>query len=96
MGRKEAYVEDYLVKTASEKGFLCRKLTTPGTNGSPDRMLIGHGLVLFVETKKEKGQLRPIQKENIKEMRSHGANVYVCDTREAVDEMFEQIKQSDE
>ena len=48
---RETEVETYLRKTANANNFLCYKFKSPGNNGVPDRVLIGHDMVFFVETK---------------------------------------------
>ena len=88
MGKPEGKIEMYLKEKAEQKGFLCYKLV-PSKRGIPDRILIGYGHTLFVETKREKGgKLSAIQKIRIKEMTAHGADVYVCDTKELIDELL--------
>lgn len=92
MGKAEGYVENYLKKEANKRGFLCMKFTSPGTSGVPDRILIGHNLTFFVETKSNVGSLRELQKEVIHDMQKHGATVFVAHTREEVDELFNQLE----
>ena len=48
---RESKIESYLRKQSKQYGFICYKWVSPGTNGVPDRILVGHGLTLFVETK---------------------------------------------
>ena len=88
MGKPEAYVEDYLVKQCKKRDILCWKLTCPGISGVPDRLLIGHGKILFVETKSKVGKLRKLQEKIINAMINHGAIVYTANTREVVDEIL--------
>lgn len=92
MGKAENYVEGYLKKKAKEHGFLCYKFTAPGVNGVPDRIIIGHGLTVFIETKSHKGSLAVLQKETISEMKEYGAIVYVAKSREQIDAMFASLK----
>lgn len=92
MGKPEHYVEGYLTTQAKQHGFLCMKFLSSSTNGVPDRILIGHGHTIFVETKSLTGKLRRLQEETIKSMRNHGADVRVMNTRELVDEFFKNIR----
>lgn len=94
MGKKENIVEGYLQRQAKKHGYLCPKLVSPSSNGHPDRMLIGHNQVIFVEAKSSEGSTRKLQDEVIKELRKHGATVYITSTREEVDTMFTEIMTS--
>lgn len=91
MGRAEGYVENYLVKKAKEKGFLCLKFTSPGTRGVPDRIVVGHGKTIFIETKSKTGTPSELQKLRIKQLRDHGAEVYIASSREQIDQILETI-----
>lgn len=91
MGKPEAYVEKYLVKRCKALGFGCLKFTSAGTNGVPDRIVIGNRRTVFVETKRPGEKLRRLQEVIIAEMRSQGADVRVADTRELVDELLDEI-----
>lgn len=93
MGKAEHYVEGYLRKEALRKGFLCYKFVSPGQNGVPDRVLIGHGRVAWVETKAPGEKTRELQDEVIRAMREHGATVFVADSREQVDEILDKLSQ---
>ena len=88
MGKAENYVEQYLKKQAEKKGFLVYKFVSPGNNGVPDRILIGHGKTIFVETKAPKAKARTLQIAVHKLMQNHGADVRLIDTREKVDEFL--------
>ena len=94
MGKPEETVELYLKKKAEAKGFLCYKFVSPGHNGVPDRIVIGNGHTVFVETKAPDGVLRKQQAHRIKEMKQRGASVYVAYTREQVDEILETMENS--
>lgn len=91
MGRAEGYVENYLVKKAKEKGFLCFKFTSPGIRGVPDRIVIGHGKTVFIETKSKTGTPSELQKIRIKQLKDHGAEVYIASSREQIDQILETI-----
>ncbi|MFJ2662543.1 VRR-NUC domain-containing protein [Arthrobacter koreensis] len=91
MGKPEAYVEKYLLKRCKALGFGCLKFTSDGTNGVPDRIVIGNGRTVFVETKRPGERLRRLQEVIIAEMRGQGADVRVADTRELVDALLGEI-----
>lgn len=91
MGRAEGYVENYLVKKAKEKGFLCFKFTSPGTRGVPDRIVIGNGKTVFIETKSKTGTPSELQKIRIRQLKEHGAEVYIASSREQIDQILATI-----
>jgi hypothetical protein len=93
MGKPEARVENYLLDSATKHGFLCYKFTSPGRRGVPDRIIIGRGHTVFIETKAPDGEPSKIQKLTIKRMRAAGADVRLCYTRQQVDEFFEEALQ---
>lgn len=85
MGKPEGRIESYLRQRAEAMGYLCWKFTSPGTNGGPDRLLIGHGKTFFVEAKAPGESARSQQKSVHRQMEEHGAVVFVADTKDAVD-----------
>lgn len=95
MGKAEAVVENYLRDQAKAHDCLCFKFTPAGINGVPDRILIGYGKTVFVECKSDIGALRPQQKLRIRQMREAGAEVYVCNTRQLVDELFKTLQKKE-
>lgn len=90
MGKPENLIESYLRKQAGTLGFLCYKFTSPGNNGVPDRVLIGHGYTFFVETKKDKTEApRQLQKQIINRMIDNGALVYVMADKTDIDNLLQ-------
>jgi hypothetical protein len=81
----EGRIESYLISQSEKYGILCYKFVSPGNKGVPDRILIGKGKTVFVETKAPKEVPRKLQEYVIKKMKKAGATVYVADTKEAVD-----------
>ena len=65
---REAVVERYFKKRCESEGFLCYKFTSPGTDGVPDRVIIGHGLTVFVELKAPGEKPRKLQVHTFDEM----------------------------
>lgn len=89
MGKPEAKIENYLVKQAKEHNIWESKFNPCGKNGIPDRVLIGYGLTVFVETKRNGGTPRELQKRVIKHMREHGGIVFTANTKKQVDDIIE-------
>lgn len=90
----ENKVENYLAKKCIEHDFLYYKFLSQTTNGVPDRIIIGKNKlsnVIFVELKAPDKKPQPLQKVIIKEMKDHGATVFVIDRKEQVDELFEML-----
>ena len=56
----EKVIERHLIDAVKKKGGACLKLT--GYRGIPDRMILYHGKVFFVELKQAGKELRPDQK----------------------------------
>lgn len=89
---RENTVENYLVTRAAQEGFLCPKFKSASNNGVTDRILIGHDLVLFVETKRPGEKPRPLQRAVIQNFKNHGADTRVIDTKAMVDELFDELR----
>ena len=92
MGKPEGRVENYLIKRAKQENFLHYKFTSPSNNGVPDRVIIGHGLTVFVELKAPGETPRKLQDVVMADMRAHGADVHAIDTKDGIDELFETLK----
>jgi hypothetical protein len=91
MSTPEGIVEKYFLKRSTALGFMCLKFTAPGTAGVPDRIIIRDGRTVFVELKAPGEGPRRLQREVIKDLRSHGALVYLADTKELVDELLTEL-----
>ena len=60
---KETSVEERLISATREMGGECIKLLPWSTTGLPDRLsLLPDGIAWFIETKTDKGRLRPRQR----------------------------------
>lgn len=92
MGKPEGIIENYLKKQSKEHDCLCYKFTSPGKRGVPDRIVIGFGHTIFVELKSETGDLRKQQEFRINEMKAHGADVRVLNTKQKIDEFFQKLE----
>ena len=93
MAKPEGEIERYLRLQAESYGYLCMKFVSPGNNGVPDRIVIGHNETFFVETKAPGETTRRLQDSVIADIRAHGAKVYILDTKEKIDQLFSE-KQS--
>lgn len=96
MGKPEGKIENYLIKQAKAHNFLCYKFTSPSSSGVPDRILIGNGKTIFIETKSSTGKTRELQDEVIQEMREHGACVFVANTKQKIDNIITYLSTFDE
>lgn len=91
---KESAVEKKLREGVRRLGFRAYKFVAPGSAGVPDRMIVGHGRVIFVELKKDTGELKPIQKLQISVLQRLGQDVRVLYGPEEVGEFLEEVKKS--
>lgn len=88
----EKDIESYLRKRVKAAGGLALKLVCPGFTGVPDRLiLLPGGRAYFAETKDTGKTPRKRQRRVHTILRSLGFLVFVPDSKEAVDEMLEEI-----
>lgn len=99
MARPEAKIENYLVTRCEAAGALVRKLSYVGRRGASDRMVVWperewtpDGWTFIAETRVDFVELKafgkkpdPHQEREHQRLRDLGANVYVIDSKEAVD-----------
>ena len=85
---RESKIEKHLRLECEARDILCYKLICPQHNGVPDRMLIGQGKTIYIETKAPGKVPRQLQEYQHKKFRDHGAKVYVLDTMEKIDDFF--------
>ena len=77
---REKQIEKKLVQAVKTVGGLCPKLTSPGTDGMPDRMvLLPGGHIGFVEVKAPGQKPRPLQIARHRYLTQLGFKVYVLD-----------------
>lgn len=91
MGKPESTIENYLRRECIKRHFMCLKFTSPSKNGVPDRIVIGNGKTVFVETKAPGKTTRALQDYQHKKMKQAGAVVYVADTKDAIDAVLDEI-----
>lgn len=85
---REATLEQYLLARVKALGGECRKLTWIGRRGAPDRLVMLHGRVIFVELKAPGQQAKPHQIREHARLRRMGQRVEVVDSFDGVDQMI--------
>lgn len=93
---KEAQIEQRLKWGLEKNGFKVLKLTCPGTNGVPDRMILrptwSPGPPWFIELKAPKQHLRRLQDLVCADWRKRGMDVLLpVNTYEGVDELIDAL-----
>lgn len=91
----EKDIEKHLVGRIKEIGGLIWKLTSTGTSGVPDRLIIWRGQIWFVELKRPKGNMRRLQLYRKSELQKQGFDVVCLDTKEKVDQFISEMKGDD-
>ena len=86
---RESRLESYLRDRCMSKGILCLKNT--GTKGVPDRQLIYHGVVYFVELKTPRGKLSMSQRSMIAKLRTQSITAHVVIDRNDIDRVINQL-----
>jgi len=85
----EKKLEQKLVKAVKEKGGLCPKLVSPGTDGMPDRMVLLPGeRIIFIEVKAPGKKPRPLQELRHRQLRKLGFMVSVLDNAGQIPEIL--------
>lgn len=89
----EKAIERYLADSVKKLGGVCLKYSNPGMVGYPDRIcLLPGGVTLWVELKSKGETLKAVQKVRICQMEKIGHPVYVCDSKEVIDEVLKPYK----
>lgn len=88
----EKAVEAYLRQRVKAAGGIALKLVCPGWTGVPDRLIVlPGGRVYFAETKDFGKKPRLKQQLMHERLRALGFQVFVPDSKDAVDSMLEEI-----
>ena len=88
----EKAVEAYLRQRVKAAGGIALKLVCPGWTGVPDRLIVlPGGRVYFAETKDRGKKPRLKQQLMHERLRALGFQVFVPDSKDAVDGMLEEI-----
>lgn len=75
----ESAIEADACAYAKKRGWMVFKFVSPGRKGVPDRLFIRDGRHVFIEFKRGDEEAQEQQKKRHREMREHGAEVYVVD-----------------
>lgn len=89
---REKVIEQKLIKAVKISGGIAPKLTCPGFDGMPDRMvLLPGGHIGFVEVKAPGKKPRQLQMSRHKLLRRMGFKVYVIDRAEQIEKIIKEI-----
>ena len=90
---REKNIEQKLVKAVKSAGGIAPKLTCPGYDGMPDRLvLMPEGRIGFVEVKAPGKEPRPLQVRRHEMLRNLGFKVYVLDDPEQIGGILYEIR----
>mgnify|MGYP001758873827 CR=1 FL=1 len=90
----ERTIEQTLVRETKKAGGIAPKLTSPGTAGMPDRLLIlPHGKICFVELKRPGQKPRPIQVRQMGRLTQLGCMVRTIDHPNQIQNLINEIQQ---
>ena len=90
---REKNIEQKLVKAVKNTGGIAPKLTCPGFDGMPDRLvLMPEGRIGFVEVKAPGKEPRPLQVRRHEMLRNLGFKVYVLDDLEQIGGILHEIR----
>lgn len=85
----EKAIERYLADRVKALGGVCLKYSNPGMTGYPDRLCVmPEGKTIWVELKSRGRKPEALQEVRFRQLESLGHRVYVCDSREKVDEVL--------
>lgn len=89
---RESLIEKYLRTEVERLGGRCLKFSSPGTRGVPDRItLLPGGVIVFVEVKAPRKQLRKLQEHWFEVLGTLGQRVEMVDSYEGVDVLMEEL-----
>ena len=89
---RERQIEQKLVKAVKAAGGIAPKLTSPGFDGMPDRMvLMPEGRIAFVEVKAPGEKPRPLQLARHRLLRRLGFRVYVLGSEKQITRIIDEI-----
>lgn len=82
----EKAIEKYLFEKVKQMGGVCLKYSNPNMAGYPDRVvLLPNGITIWIELKSKSKKPTKLQLIRIASLKGLGHNVFVIDSREAVD-----------
>lgn len=90
---REKTIERKLVQAVKAVGSIAPKLTSPGFDGMPDRLvLLPKGTIAFVEVKRHGEKPRPLQEARHGLLRRLGFKVYVLDDGRQIGGILHEIQ----
>ena len=90
---REKNIEQKLVKAVKNAGGIAPKLTCPGFDGMPDRLvLMPEGRIGFVEVKALGKEPRPLQVARHKLLQRLGFKVFVLDDPNEIGGILDEIR----
>ena len=91
----EKEIEQALVRAVKNIGGWCLKLSCPGMDGVPDRLvLLPKGRCAFVELKAPGEKPRPLQIRRMRQLSSLGFSCFVIDGKEQIGGVIDAIQTS--
>ncbi len=91
----EKEIEQALVRAVKNIGGWCLKLSCPGMDGVPDRLvLLPKGRCAFVELKAPGKKPRPLQIKRMRQLMALGFTCYVVDGKEQIGGVIDAIQTS--
>ncbi len=88
----EKEIEQALVRAVKNIGGWCLKLSCPGMDGVPDRLvLLPEGKCAFVELKAPGKKPRPLQIKRMRQLSALGFSRYVIDGKEQIQAVLDEI-----
>ena len=84
----ESEIERPAHEFARSRGWFAEKIMRTGRRGFPDHIFIRNGRVIFIEFKRPGELPRPQQVKRHREMRCHGAEVFVIDSLDEAREVL--------
>jgi len=88
----EKDTEKYLVEQVEAMGGLCRKFTSVGVRGVPDRVcLFPKGLTVWVELKSEGDRANSTQLREHERLKARSHIIWVIDTKRRVNKLIKGI-----
>lgn len=77
------------MRECKRRGWLCMKFVSPGRVGVPDRIIMMHGVVIFVEVKSPTGKLSARQQNELALYDDYGMNTAVVRSYADVKELLD-------
>lgn len=80
--QRESDIEADIVDFAEMRGWWQTKFISPSLRGVTDRLFLRRGRVIFLEVKRPGEEPTPQQQKRMRDIRSHGGEVYWVDSLE--------------